>query len=92
MTTMVAELYDALRSAGAPDDQARAAATAIASYDQTSIEADLTMLKSDSVSFRAEFASIRKELGAMKSDLAVLKWAAGFIFAALLPLVVKAFS
>jgi hypothetical protein len=34
MTTMVTELYDALRSAGAPEDKARAAAEVVASYDR----------------------------------------------------------
>ncbi len=33
MSTMVAELYDALISAGAPEEKARAAAKAIADYD-----------------------------------------------------------
>lgn len=45
MANMVAELYDALRDAGATDERARAAATA--SYDARpgQIEADLSLLK-----------------------------------------------
>ena len=42
MTTMIAEVYDALKSAGAEDDKARAAATAIADYQR-----DIADLKSD---------------------------------------------
>ncbi len=47
MANMVAELYDALRDAGASEDKARAAATAIADYDARlgKIEADLNLLK-----------------------------------------------
>ncbi len=47
MTTVLAELYDALLSAGAPEDKARAAAAAIADYDSrfSKIEADLLVLK-----------------------------------------------
>lgn len=47
MTTMVTELYDALRSARAPEDKARAAVEAVASYDRefADIRADLRVLK-----------------------------------------------
>ena len=47
MSTMVAEVYDAFKDAGASDDKARAAATAIAEHDmrQTKVEADLALLK-----------------------------------------------
>jgi hypothetical protein len=44
---MIAELYDALTAAGAPDDQARKAAEVVAGYENrfSRIEADLTVLK-----------------------------------------------
>jgi hypothetical protein len=44
---MIAELYDALKAAGAPDDQARKAAEAVAGYENrfSRIETDLTVLK-----------------------------------------------
>ena len=47
MTTMLVELYDALREAGASEEKARAAAKAIADYDSrfNKIEADLLVLK-----------------------------------------------
>ena len=47
MTTMVAEVYDALLAAGAPEDKARKAAEAIAAYENrfVRIEADLNLLK-----------------------------------------------
>jgi hypothetical protein len=47
MATMIAELYDALKAAGAPDDQARKAAEVVAGYENrfTRIEIDLTLLK-----------------------------------------------
>jgi hypothetical protein len=40
-------LYDALKSAGAPDDQARKAAEVVAGYENrfARIETDLTLLK-----------------------------------------------
>jgi hypothetical protein len=44
---MIAEVYEAFRSAGADDDKARAAATAIAEYnrDISEIKANLALLK-----------------------------------------------
>ena len=47
MATMIAELYDALKAAVAPDDQARKAAEVVAGYENrfARIETDLTLLK-----------------------------------------------
>jgi len=54
MTTMIAEVYDALLAAGSPEDKARKAAEAIASYENrfvaiehrlTKIDGDLNLLK-----------------------------------------------
>ena len=42
MTTMIAEVYDAFKSAGAAEDKALAAASAIADYQK-----DIAELKSD---------------------------------------------
>ncbi|HSO83364.1 integrase [Thiocapsa sp.] len=47
MTTMIAEVYDALLSAGADDEKARAAAKAIAEYnrDISELRSNLALLK-----------------------------------------------
>jgi hypothetical protein len=54
MATMISEVYDALLSAGAPDDKARKAAEAIAAYESrfaqidvklTRIEGELVLVK-----------------------------------------------
>lgn len=47
MSMMMAEVYDALKAAGAPEEQARKAAEALANYDNRfgKIEADLLVLK-----------------------------------------------
>jgi hypothetical protein len=47
MATMMAELYDALIAAGAPEEKARKAAEAIAGYENrfTKIESDLLVIK-----------------------------------------------
>jgi hypothetical protein len=47
MSTIIVELYDALKEAGASDEKARAAAQVLANYDSrfSKIEADLPVLK-----------------------------------------------
>jgi hypothetical protein len=49
MTTMIAEVYDALVAAGSPEDKARKAAEAIAGYENrfTAIEQRLTRIEGD---------------------------------------------
>ena len=47
MTTMIAELYDALVAAGAPEDKARKAAEAMAAHESrfSRIDAELAVVK-----------------------------------------------
>lgn len=47
MSTMISEVYDALKEAGASEEKARKAAEAIATYENrfAHIESDLTLLK-----------------------------------------------
>jgi hypothetical protein len=47
MATMISEVYDALKEAGATEEKARAAATVLANYDSrfNRIERDLSVLK-----------------------------------------------
>lgn len=47
MATLLVEVYDAFKDAGASEDKARAAATAIANYENrfNKLEADLLVVK-----------------------------------------------
>jgi hypothetical protein len=47
MATMISELYDALKAAGAPEDKARKAAEVVAGYENRflRVEAYLTLVK-----------------------------------------------
>ena len=47
MSTMVVEIYDALREAGASDEKARAAASSIKDGNETATKSDLVELKHD---------------------------------------------
>lgn len=73
---MITEVYDALKSAGADEEKARAAAQAIASHQH-----DATELRTE---MRTEFADIRGELK-------LLKWMMGLLLAGIASLIVKAF-
>ncbi len=46
MSTMISEVYDAFRSAGVPEDKARAAAEAL-SEDQLATKADISKLEKE---------------------------------------------
>jgi hypothetical protein len=51
MSTMIAELYDALKEAGASEEKARAAAKTMADYDSrfSKIDQDLALIKAEIV-------------------------------------------
>lgn len=76
MSTMIAEVYDAFVSAGAPTEKAAAAATAVADYDAWFSHMD--------VKIESRFAKI-------EGDLLVLKWMTGVIVAGVVALIFKAF-
>lgn len=54
MSTVVMELYTALRSAGVSEEQARAAAAAVIGIDDTSTRSDLIVTKADLSELKAE--------------------------------------
>ena len=47
MTTMIAELYDALVAAGAPEEKARKAAETVAAYENRFASIDVKLTKID---------------------------------------------
>lgn len=73
MTTMIAELYDALIAAGAPEDKARKAAETVAAYETrfTGLDGRLAKIDAD---MAAEFAKVHGEIN-------LLKWMMGFMLA-----------
>lgn len=68
MARMIAEVYDALKSAGADEDKARAAATAVAGQ----LEFDGRLDRIDTRLDRIE-ARVAK----LETDMAALKWMIG---------------
>ena len=75
MSVLVSEVYDALISAGAPEDQARAAAAAIPIQDH--------------LATRLDIMRVREESAAIKAEVAILKFAIFTFFPITIGLLVK---
>jgi hypothetical protein len=93
MTTMIAELYDALLAAGSPEDKARKAAEAMAGYEAyegrfVRIEADIAELKRDVAELKRDVAELKAEL---KRDNLLVKWMLGFLLAFQVAIFMKLF-
>jgi len=79
MARMIAEIYDALKSAGAPEDKARAAATAVSGQWELDARLDQIDKRIDKVEQRLE--RLESRVGKIETDVAVLKWMVGFTLA-----------
>ncbi len=84
MTTMISEVYDAFRSAGADEDKARAAAQAIADY-QRNISELKTELKQD-------ISELRTAISELKSGQRLMQWMLAFNLAMNVAIMWKVFS
>ena len=72
MTVMIAEVYDALKSAGADDGPARRAAEALAEWkgESQGIRAEISELRGEMRSGFSELRSdLRSEIGGLKTEL-----------------------
>ena len=78
MSIMVTEVYEALVSAGAPEDKAKAAAGAIPIARDIATKQDLaelrTELKQDIAELRTE---LKQDIAELKSDLKIMKFVYG---------------
>jgi hypothetical protein len=83
VTTMLTELYDALREAGASEEKSRRAAEALANYDDrfNRIETRITEARAD----------LDLQISAVRSDVTLLKWMTGTTLALVLASAIKLF-
>lgn len=80
MTTMIAEVYDALRDAqGVSDEKARKAAEAIAAYDARFGE------------IKSELAGVKVEMAGVRGEVRNLRWMTGFNLALTVAVLLKLF-
>jgi hypothetical protein len=70
MTTMIAEVYDALVAAGSPEDKARKAAEAIAGYEDRFGAIEQRLIKMD--------GDIRQRFAKIEGEIRLLSWMIGF--------------
>ena len=69
MTTMISELYDALKEAGASEEKARRAAEALASYD-----AQFAAVRQDIANVRSE---LKQDIERTNGRINTLTWMVG---------------
>jgi hypothetical protein len=86
MSTMISEVYDALVSAGAPEEKARKAAEAIATYDRHSADIDRRLTSLD-----AKILVLEGKIDGVKSELTLHRWAFGIMFAMQAAILVRVF-
>jgi hypothetical protein len=93
MTTMIVEVYDALKAAGAPEDKAQAAAKVLAITDERfdRIDARFDRVDQQFADGQAKLAALQIELAALRAELSMVKWVVGGIGFGVLMLVVKTF-
>ncbi len=86
MTTMIAEIYDALIAAGAPEDKARKAAEAVAGYEAyeprfIKIETSISNLEHDLAAVKHDVTVLKDDVASLKRDVFLMKWMLGFVLA-----------
>jgi len=79
MATMIVELYDALKAAGAPEDKAQAAAKALAAADERFDRVD------------SRLTTLEVALATVKAELGMVKWIVSGIGFGVVLLVLKSF-
>ena len=89
MTTMIAELYDALVAAGSPEDKARKAAEAMAGFDV--YEQRFVRVETDIAEVKRDVAGLKQDMAEVKRDLFLLKWMMGFLLAFQIAIFIKLF-
>jgi hypothetical protein len=96
MSTMLVELYDALKEAGASEEKARAAAgSLVLGYGRLERIEDLTgrlpKMQDQIDGTREDIAWRGKELAVIKAQIELLKWMNGIVIAGVLALIIKTF-
>ena len=76
---MIAEVYDALKEAGASEEKAKAAAKAPADYDKRFDNVD------------DDLASVKTDLAVVRAELAMVKWIVSGVGFGVLLLVLRSF-
>ena len=88
MSTMLVELYDALKEAGASEKARAAAESLVLGHDR------LERIEENTVRIpkvESDIARLDKELAVIKAQIDLLKWMNGIVIAGVLALIIKTF-
>ena len=91
MTTMIVEVYEALRAIDVPDDKVKAAAQALTqdmNREVASLGSEIAALRKE---MATEFASVRADIASIRPEVAVLRWMNGTAIAFLIAVTLKLF-
>jgi septal ring factor EnvC (AmiA/AmiB activator) len=107
MSTMLVEIYDALKEAGASEEKARAAASSLTGrperWDEVNqrfdrieqrfslIEQTLNDLTKRVVALEEKLIALAKDVAVIKAEFGLMKWMNGITIGGVLALLVKAF-
>jgi phage shock protein A len=96
MTTMIAELYDALIAAGSPEDKARKAAETMAGFEAyegrfVRVEANIAEVQRDVAELKRDVAELKRDVAELKRDSLLMKWMLGFVLAFQVAMFIKLF-
>lgn len=91
MSTMISEVYDALKEAGASEEKARKAAEALAGYENRFTQLDRAL---DALDRKLEqrFARVDERFAKADGEMALLRWMIGFNLALTVAILWKVFS
>jgi lipid II:glycine glycyltransferase (peptidoglycan interpeptide bridge formation enzyme) len=88
-STMLVELYDALKEAGASEEKARAAAESLViGHDRLERIEEHTV---EIPKIEDDLARLDKELAVVKAQIELLKWMNGLVIAGVIALIIKTF-
>ena len=90
MTTMIAELYDALIAAGAPEDKARKAAKTVTAYETRFVGLEVKLNKIDA-DLALGFTRVQGAFARVYEEINLLKWMLGAVLAGVASLVIRTF-
>jgi hypothetical protein len=93
MSTMIAEVYEALKEAGASDEKSKAAAITLANcknrFDK--VDRDLATLQADTSLLKADVVTLKKDMAVVKAELAMVKWIVSGVGFGVLLLVLRSY-
>lgn len=93
MTVMIAELYDALRDAGASEEKARAAAKAVSDTESRMDKLDARMAGLDArmTGMQGQIDGLKAQIEALKIRMDTLTWVVGLNAALTVAVLVRLF-